>query len=203
MLSSVEITRGFTAPERDHVAALYWEAFGRKLRPAFRDADTGRAEVAASLRPGNVLVARRDGRVVGVCGFRSGGAGAVSGGGTRARLGLLGALRAALVLAPLRRGDVPGVLVLDGLCVDAGHRSAGIGSALLTAADALARDLGLRAVQLTVVDTNPRAEALYRRRGYTEVGHGDLGPLAGVYGFDRYRTLRRPVDAPSPARRPA
>ncbi|WP_432542664.1 GNAT family N-acetyltransferase [Kineococcus sp. SYSU DK002] len=198
----MEITRGFTAPERDHVAALYWEAFGRKLRPAFRDAATGRAEVAASLRPGNVLVARRDGHVVGVCGFRHAGGGAVSGGGTRTRLGPLGALRAALLLAPLRRGDVPGVLVLDGLCVDTAHRSRGVGSALLAAAADLARDLGLHAVQLTVVDTNPRAETLYRRLGYTDAGHGDLGPLAGLYGFSRYRTLRRPL-TPGPARSPA
>ena len=109
---------------------------------------------------------------------------------TRSRLGRLAALRTAVVLAPLHRA---GVLVLDGLCVAADRRGCGTGSALLAAAADLAARRGDRAVQLSVVDTNPRAEALYRRLGFTVVGQGDVGPLAGVYGFRRYRTLQRPV----------
>jgi ribosomal protein S18 acetylase RimI-like enzyme len=83
--------------------------------------------------------------------------------------------------------------------VAADRRGAGTGSALLTAALDLAAARGDRAVQLSVVDTNPRAEALYRRRGFTIVSQGEMGPLAGVYGFRRYRTLQRSLeDRPCP-----
>jgi len=191
----VKIERGFTAAERVQVGALYWEAFGAKLAPAFGNEAIGRAEVTAALAADHFLVAREGSEVLGVCGFRtaSGGAADWSWRTMRSRLGWRAAMRATAVLAPLHRGDVPGVLVLDGLCVAAGRRGGGTGSALLAAAAALAARRGQRAVQLSVVDTNPRAEALYRRRGFVVVGQGDLGPLAGIYGFRRYRTLQRPA----------
>ena len=56
-------------------------------------------------------------------------------------------------------------------------------------------------MQLGVVDTNPRAEALHRRLGFAVVGQGDVGPLAGLYGFRRYRTLQRPVPGDAEGRR--
>ncbi|WP_432494026.1 GNAT family N-acetyltransferase [Kineococcus auxinigenes] len=191
----MDTTRGFTPGERPRVGELYWEAFGAKLSRAFRDVGTGRAEVTAALVADRFLLARDGADVLGVCGFRTAGGGAVhwSWRATRSRLGRSAAFRATAVLAPLERGDVPGVLVLDGLCVAAEHRGAGTGSALLAAALDLAAARGDRAVQLSVADTNPRAEALYRRRGFTVVGRGGTGPLAGLYGFRRYLTLQHPV----------
>nr|WP_240897428.1 GNAT family N-acetyltransferase [Kineococcus vitellinus] len=175
---------------------MHREVFGAELAPAFRDEATGRAEVTAALAADRFLLARDGGRVLGVCGFRADGRGAVdwSWRATRSRLGWAAALRAAAVLAPLQGADVPGVLVLDGLCVAAEHRGAGTGSALLAAAHDLAAQRGERAVQLSVVDTDPRAEALYRRLGFAVVGGGDLGPLGALHGFRRYRTLQLPVD---------
>jgi ribosomal protein S18 acetylase RimI-like enzyme len=192
----VDITLGFTQDERPLVGELYWEAFGAKLSPAFRDDRTGRAAVTAALSTGHFLVARDGTDVLGVCGFRAAGSAAAdwSWRATRSRLGWAAAVRATVVLAPLARDDVPGVLVLDGLCVAADRRGAGTGSALLTAALDLAAARGDRAVQLSVVDINPRAEALYRRRGFTIVSQGEMGPLAGVYGFRRYRTLQRSLE---------
>ncbi|GAA4977131.1 GNAT family N-acetyltransferase [Kineococcus glutinatus] len=199
----MEIGLGVAAAERARVGALYWEAFGAKLAPAFRDGATGRAEITAAVVADRFLVARDGADVLGVCGFRTGGRGAVdwSWRATRSRLGSVAALRAAAVLVPLHRADVRGVLVLDGLCVAADRRGAGTGSALLAAAADLAAHRGDRAVRLSVVDTNSRAEALYRRRGFTVVEEGDVGPLAGVYGFRRYRTLQRPVAGAAGGRR--
>ncbi|MEV0900691.1 GNAT family N-acetyltransferase [Actinoplanes sp. NPDC049802] len=192
----MDISLGFTPDERTRVGGLYWEAFGAKLSCAFRDDGTGRAAVTAALSADRFLVARDGGDVLGVCGFRAAGTAAAdwSWRAARSRLGWVAAVRATVVLAPLAGGDVPGVLVLDGLCVAAGRRGAGIGSALLTAALDLAAARGDRAVQLSVVDTNPRAEALYRRRGFVIVGQGEMGPLADVYGFRRHRTLRRSLE---------
>lgn len=195
MADTLTIDPGFTDAERGGVGALYWEAFGRKLLPAFGDPGIGRACVTAALRPDRMLTARLGGALVGVCGFTSGGIGAVdlSWSGIRARLGAIRTLRALALLAPLARRATPGVLVLDGICVSTRHRGHGIGTRLLDAAAELARSRGEIAVQLSVIDANPRAEVLYRRLGFAETETADLGPFATVYGFRSYRTLQRQV----------
>ncbi|MEU4690001.1 GNAT family N-acetyltransferase [Actinoplanes sp. NPDC023714] len=186
---------GFTTAERPRVGALYWAAFRRKLRAGFPDDASGQAFVTGVLRADRMLVARVGGEVAGVCGFHEGGHGAVafSWRELRERFGVRTSLRVSAALAPLGRSEAGGVLVLDGVCVDARHRGRGIGSALLAAAQAHAATRGDREVQLSVVDTNPRAEALYRRLGYRVVGEGSMGVLGELYGFRRYRTMRRPV----------
>lgn len=192
----VTVILGFSEAERARAADRYWEAFGRKLGPAFSDAAVGREVVAAGLRPEQMLVAREsDGDVLGVCGFHEGARGALdlTWSRLRARLSLPATVRAMAVLGILETASRPGVLVLDGLCVAPEHRGRGIGTALLDAATDLARDRGLRAVGLSVVDANPRAEALYRRLGFRPVRLARLGPLAGVYGFDRYAIMEREV----------
>ncbi|MEU8662490.1 GNAT family N-acetyltransferase [Actinoplanes philippinensis] len=191
-MTTVEIGAGFTGPERSRAGELYWEAFGRKLRPALGGA-TGPALVTAALDPERMLVARSAGQVVGVCGFHRHGRGAadLSWARLRSALGTPAAVRAMLVLAPLDRREQPGVLVLDGICVAVGQRGRGIGSALLSAAGEQARRDGDEWVQLSVVDTNPRARALYGRLGFRTVAGGSLGALGHLYGFQRFTSMRK------------
>ncbi|MFV0252170.1 MAG: GNAT family N-acetyltransferase, partial [Beutenbergiaceae bacterium] len=186
------IEPGFTATERDRAGQLYWTAFGTKLRRAFRDEASGLAAVTAALHPERVLVARNDDEIVGVCGFYQDGRGAVdlTWRQLRAQVGSVGALRALLVLTPLARPLQPGVLIMDGICVAQEHRGRGVGSALLAAVLDIARSRGDHAVQLSVIDSNPRAEALYRRTGFEVASEGSLGPLRTLYGFERYRTMQ-------------
>lgn len=194
-MEDVRIDEGFSEDERDHVAALYWEAFGRKLRPGFVDGPTGQAVVRAALRSDHLLVARHSGQVVGVCGYYEDGTGAADLRWSRLResLSVPAALRASLVLSVLARSPRPGALVLDGICVDPAARGRGLGTALLAAASAKARCVGARAVRLSVVDSNPRARALYERHGFRPAGRGTLGFLAPVYGFDGYTTMELEV----------
>ncbi|MFV0254162.1 MAG: GNAT family N-acetyltransferase [Beutenbergiaceae bacterium] len=189
------IELGFTESERPRAGQLYWSAFGAKLRSAFGDEDTGAEIVTQALHPERVLAARSGGELVGLCGFYQGGRGAadLTWPPLRSRLGALGALRALLVLRPLARRPRSGVLVMDGICVAQEHRGQGVGSALLTAVLDHARSRGDSAVQLSVIDSNPRAEALYRRTGFEVVSEGSLGPLSRLYGFESYLTMQRPV----------
>lgn len=192
-MEELSVDRGFTPDERERVGSLYWEAFGRKLRPAFVDDATGVHVVRAAMRPGSTLVARTGESVAGVCGFVDDGHGAadLTWATLRRQLTVAPAIRAYLLLGVLTRSRRTDVLVLDGICVDAAQRGRGIGSALLAAATELARLRGLRAVRLSVVDTNPRAQALYQCLGFRPVGSGSHGPLAAIYGFDRYTTMER------------
>lgn len=194
-MDDVTIGEGFTTSEREQVAALYWEAFGRKLRPGFVDEPTGQAVVRTALRSTHLLVARDEDQVLGVCGFYQGGTGAADLGWSQLRQSLStpAALRASLVLSLLSRSDHPDALVLDGICVDRTARGRGIGSSLLDAAASRARRLGVKTVRLSVIDANPRARALYERHGFVPTGGGTLGPLAPVYGFDGYTSMELEV----------
>ena len=195
VMATLSIGYGFTEVERAQVGALYWEAFGRKLRAAFGDDATGATQVTAALRADRMLVARIAGEAVGVCGYYHDGRGAaeLSWRQLRERLTPSAALRALLVLAPLDHRPSRGVLVLDGICVGVAHRGHGIGSALLATAVEHGQRHNAQWVQLSVVDTNARAEALYRRSGFRVVGEGSLGGLGRLYGFERYKTMRKRV----------
>lgn len=189
------ITEGFAEGERTCVAALYWEAFGRKLRPGFVDESTGREVVRAALRSSHLLVAREGDQIMGICGFYQAGTGATDLGWARLRgsLSVPAALRARVVLSVLSRSDRPGTLVLDGISVDPSARGRGVGTALLSAAVDKARRIGARALSLSVVDANHRARALYERQGFTPTGGGTLGSLAPIYGFGGYTTMELKV----------
>lgn len=190
-MNAVTISRGFEEDERNRVATLYWEAFGRKLRPGFVDDVTGFAVVRAALRNEHMFAARGGDKILGVCGFYDAGMGATDLTWPRLRqsLSIPAALRASLVLSLLSRPARPGSFVLDGICVDSAARGLGIGTALLSAASDHARKSGARAVCLSVVDGNPRARALYERRGFMPIGSGTLGLLSLVYGFGGYTTM--------------
>ncbi|WP_017581176.1 GNAT family N-acetyltransferase [Nocardiopsis valliformis] len=190
-----DVRTGFDEDERTRVGGLYWEAFQRKLKPAFADDRTGEEFVTAAMRPDRVITARLVGAVIGVCGVHHEGRGAFDPAwpATRKRLGPWSGARALLALSLLEHRAEEGVLVLDGICVSPSHRGRGIGSRLMDAVDAYASRHGLHTVELSVVDTNPRAEALYRRLGFEPVDTGALGLLSGLYGFAAYTTLRRRI----------
>ncbi|MDZ8274826.1 GNAT family N-acetyltransferase [Microbacterium aquimaris] len=193
MSSEFDVRAGFDESDRARVGDLYWAAFGEKLHRAFRTHALARQIVTASLRSDRTVVATADGEVQGVMGFHARGAGAVdiTWRLLRAHLSTAGAARALLVLAPLDRRERPGVLVLDGISVAAEARGHGIGSALLGRARTLAHDHDCRWVELSVIDQNPRARALYERLGFRAVHTERLGGWARrIYGFSAATTMR-------------
>jgi ribosomal protein S18 acetylase RimI-like enzyme len=62
------------------------------------------------------------------------------------------------------------------LAVVPGRRGGGVGRALLTAAEALARQSGCCKLTLEVQDDNLPARTLYERFGFKDVVYGDSGP---------------------------
>ncbi|MFF6998990.1 GNAT family N-acetyltransferase [Streptomyces sp. NPDC008313] len=179
----------------DQVAALYWEAFGRKLAPALGPPEKGRAFIAAHLHHDRGVVALAGDRVTGVAGYRLGGR-ALTGGGVRDVLSAYGLFRGLPRLAALalfERAPAPDELVMDGIAVDATHRGQGVGSLLLAEIVAVAVHHGCRRVRLDVIDTNPRARALYERHGFTAHRTERTPYLRGLMGFGAVTTMRRPV----------
>ena len=70
------------------------------------------------------------------------------------------------LLATLEASDLAAII---GLVVEEGHRSSGIGAALVEAAERWARDRGATALLVRSRSTRERAHRFYERIGYVEV----------------------------------
>ncbi|MFF8652808.1 GNAT family N-acetyltransferase [Streptomyces huasconensis] len=190
---SVTVRRGVPAGAEPRAAALYWEAFGRKLGPALNPPDKAVPFIAAHLDPERAVCALLDGELVGLAGYQLDGR-SLTGGSAAAVLRAYGRVRGLprlLLLALFERRPAPGQLVMDGIAVDARMRGRGVGSLLLQEVAALATEAGCREIRLDVIDTNPRARALYERRGFTAVRTERTPYLRRLLGFGAVTTMRR------------
>ena len=132
-----------------------------------------------------------DGTLLGLAGYKTA-QGAFSGGGVRDLVrayGPFGALWRTPLLALLERTLAPDILLMDGIFVSDVARRQGIGTALLGAIKAEAQTRGLAQVRLDVIDTNPRARALYERQGFAAGRITRLGPLRHPFGFREAVTM--------------
>lgn len=200
------IEPGLRAGHRAAAAQGYWQAFSRKLRYPLGPEEKALTFIGRALNPDCAISAiSGDGGFLGVAGFKSE-TGAFVGGGLAdlaAVYGWPGAILRALPISLLERPCEVGTLLMDGIFVQPQARGAGVGSALLDAVEALAARLGMARVRLDVIDTNPRARALYERRGYRETARTSLGPLRHVFGFGAAATMTKQIGAPAPAGCPA
>ncbi|MFJ8648923.1 GNAT family N-acetyltransferase [Streptomyces sp. NPDC093546] len=193
----VTVWRGIPEGAERRAAELYWDAFGRKLGPALNPPDKAVSFLAAHLNADRAVCAFLDGRLVGLAGYQLGGR-ALTGGSAAAVLRAYGHLRGLhrlLLLALFERQPAPGQLVMDGIAVDAGVRGRGVGSLLIEEVAAVAAEGDCREIRLDVIDTNPRARALYERRGFTAVRTEHMPWLRGLMGFGAVTTMHRPVGA--------
>ena len=101
----------------------------------------------------------------------------------------------ALALSFLERKKSEDVLLMDGLAVAPCARGMGIGTKLLTAVEEVARLSAKSSVRLDVIDVNPRAKALYERRGFESVNTVDLGPARLLFDFNKITEMRKTLTA--------
>lgn len=185
-MTGFDIRPGFSENQRARAALLYWEAFSGKIGKVLAP------EQKALELLGNILDPRfaisavdRTGQLLGIVGFKSK-EGSFSDGGFGPMFkvyGFFGGLWRALALSTLERSIGPGILLIDGIFVAADRRGEGIGGALLEAIIKEAQRRDMREIWLDVVDTNPRARALYERAGFVAKETEGTGPLAGLFGF--------------------
>lgn len=185
------ISTGFTDEERPKVAALFWAAFGQKLR-ILNPEEKALRFIEKILQPRFALVARNDeGTLIGVTGFKTEKGGLV-GGGYRdmARIyGWFGGFWRGVLLEQLERKIRPEELLMDGIFVAPEARGTGTGTALLRALSEKAKSEDYARMRLDVIDSNPRAKELYTREGFVPSDTISTGPLAFVFGFKRATTM--------------
>lgn len=154
--------------------ALFEEAFGDKMRMAVPDRGRRMAFMSRVYVADHFIVALRDGQLLGMAGLRT--KGEPFGGGImdigwdprahRDLLGWRGAVRAVLGLRLADHRPAADEVYVDGIAVAPAARGLGIGTRLLDEVRVVAAGLGKPWVRLDVIDTNPRAQALYERVGY-------------------------------------
>ena len=166
---AIEITAGYAEQDRDHVAALYWEAFSDKLGGVLAPEATGRSFFARIPRPGpRACRPRRDRHHP-----RRGGPAHRPGRVRRwtsvgyhpvSMACLAGVWRGVLLLLLLRSVG-PGQLYVDGLFVTAAARGQGVGALLLSAVADEARRRGIGRVTLDVNRPQHPCACALRTRG--------------------------------------
>ncbi len=192
----MRITKGIPPRDRAAATALYWEAFGAKLGRVMGPANKAQAFVELVLDPTHAICAHdADGTLLGVAGFKTIEGALVGGdfGDMAAVYGRFGALWRGLLLNLLERDTENQRFLMDGIFVAPDARGQGVGSALLDAVTAEAAARGFAEVRLDVIDSNPRARALYERQGFRAVGTHRMGPLRLLYGFQSATTMVRSV----------
>ena len=174
-------------------AALYDDAFGAKFALAVPDRDRRVDLLEKCLMGDHAVVALEGERLVGIAGFHSP-AGSLTGGivlsSLIAHLGLLRAVRAALVFGFYERRPDAGELVMDGIAVAEDCRGLGIGTRLLQEVAAHGRAERYEHVRLDVVDTNPAARRLYERNGFVAVNTETFPYLRWLFGFGASTEMR-------------
>ena len=205
--SEATVERGLPEHLRPRAAEILDEAFGQKLVAVVPHRERRLAFLARTLRAGSCLITLDGDRLLGlVCLNASRGefegeildTGALGIGGWRELLGVFGAVRAAVVLRMFfSHRAKPDELYIDFIAVTSAARGRGLGASLLSEARRVAREGGFEYVRLDVVDTNPRAQALYEREGYRVIHEERLGFLSRFTGFSAAYTMElraEPVD---------
>lgn len=192
----MKITVGIPEKDREEAAALYWDAFGEKLGFTMGPKYQAMMFVRSVLRPDHGICAHDDnGRLLGIAGFKTS-KGALVGGDFNDLRRVYGWVSAAIrcsLLSLLERDTENERFLMDGLFVAPEARGMGVGTALLDAIVDEARRRGYDQVRLDVVDTNPRAKALYRHVGFKEIKTVKIGLLKHIFGFSASTTMVRDV----------
>lgn len=190
----VSIRRGFLEDQRDDTALLFWEAFSGKLGKILMPEVRALRLIRRILDPEFAFSAvSHDGKLLGLAGFKTS-EGGFSGGDLSDLVsvyGLFGGLWRGILLELLERPLKRDVLLMDGIFVHADARGKGVGTMLLDAIVDEARCRNLSSVRLDVIDTNPRARALYERAGFVAGATEEVGFLSDILGFRSTTTMIR------------
>lgn len=196
MQKDISIEPGIRPHHHEQAAQGYWEAFAQKLRWPLGPEPKALEFLLKNLDPTHAVSAvSQSGTFLGVAGFKTKN-GAFVGGDFEALAKVYGTISAiwrGMLISVLERECEPGTLLMDGVFVAPQSRGLGVGSHLLDAITQYAEAEGLDHVRLDVIDTNPRARALYERRGFVATDQQQMGILGPLFGFRSATTLVKSI----------
>ena len=181
----IQLREGIPAGLNAIAAELYLAALADKLVPVFGRGVRAVQALASIFNYQMCLVAQNEERLVGVLGIQTAQAGFmdVQWGALRSCYGFPGSLWRMAVLSFLHHEPMETEAYVDGVAVAPAWRGRGIGTRLIFALEKWAVDRDLDMLCLEVVDTNARAEKLYRHLGFEVVRQQTVWPLGSLFGF--------------------
>lgn len=164
---------------KEKAIELYLNSFAEKLLPVLGDHARAKEVLAASIAADKCLTAICREELVGIMGIQT-----IRGGFWNPNLktmagvyGIPGGILRLGGLAFLDHAVRDGELYVDGVAVATRMRGAGIGSGLFNLLEQTSVKKEIRTISLDVIDTNPRAKALYARLGFVERNTHSTWPL--------------------------
>lgn len=180
-------------PGQEEVAAdLFWQAFGRKLNRLLGPEARALSMLAAGIRHDHAFAALdRQGRLIGIAGFRDPDGGLVDQSQTlmQKTYGRWGATWRRLAFRALEQDVDNDRFLIDGIAVDRDARGQGVGTALLAALCDAGRERSYREIRLDVLPENIRARALYEREGFVVVAMQRMGLAGHLIGVAQTLTM--------------
>jgi len=167
---SIKICVGVPQDQKAVIAKLAFSTLGDFLNNFLRSKRETATLVSGSLRDDRLLVALKDGVVVGFAGLEHSGKSFVEI-SFREAARILGLKAYAIVIfrfVMIFNRVSPSQVHVQSLAVSEKERGRGIGSNLLQFSIDYARSRGFSQVKLEVTDANPRARRLYSRMGFIE-----------------------------------
>ncbi len=193
---SIRLVDHLPAGLADEAAALYHTALADKLRPLYGGGARARLALASGFNR-HMCIAALDGhRLVGILGVQTAAAGFMD---VNLRVlqpfyGLWDSLWRMALLAVLNHAPRTDEAHIDGVAVVPDYRGRGIGTGLIAAMETWAAGHGLVMVTLEVVDTNPRAERLYRHLGFEAVRVQTVWPFNTLFGCRSSTVMIKSLD---------
>lgn len=157
---------------------LYFNSLKNKLGPILGEYDRAKQVLESELIMQNCFAATCEQKLVGVLGIQTSSGGFVNPSIAQAIrvYGLFSGLLRMSGLALLHHACGSDELYVDGIAVATEMRGKGIGSRLLHMLERAAREKGIKTISLEVVDSNPRAQALYERLGFVAIRQRTVWP---------------------------
>ncbi len=181
----IEILETLPDELRSQAAEVYWDAFSQKLHALVPGKEKAVALLARLFNPAQAIIAVKQGRCLGIAGLHYRGHTFVD---TpyeifREELGWLRGFFGARLFHAFEPKPAENELRIECLAVTPEARGQGIGTRLLGAVYAAAKDKGFNKVRLEVVDTNPDARRLYLREGFVIIKRDRIPLVRYFAGF--------------------
>jgi ribosomal protein S18 acetylase RimI-like enzyme len=164
---------------RDSAIRLYFNALKDKLEPILSNEDRAQEALAGNIATDKCLVAICNRKLVGIMGIQTNKGGFMNP-NLKAMIriyGIPGGILRMGGLAILHHTPGADELYVDGVAVAHEMRGQGIGSRMFNLLERTASAKGIRIISLEVIDTNPRAKALYEHLGFSTMKTETLWPL--------------------------
>lgn len=184
----IKITYLDYLPDKYKVSALwlYLNALNDIFKPVLGDDDRAQEALIRDLDTQHCLIATCNQKPVGILGVGNR-KGSFLNPTLKTMVGVYGAIQGTLRLcglALLHHPTKPGEFYVEGVAVSEEMRGQGIGSRLFSQLEKMVLKKGAGTISLEVVDTNPKAKALYERLGFRAIKQKKIWPVNWFIKFN-------------------